>query len=156
MFRDMRRNRQSLSGTECAEILRNEPRGVMAVHGENGYPYTFPMDFIYIGDKLYFHCALEGHKIDAIAGDNRVSFCVMDKGYRNDGEWFLNIKSVIVFGRIREIEEDSAKRDILYRFGCKYNPNADDVLDEIEKNFPRVRVLELSIEHMTGKLVKEK
>lgn len=156
MFRDMRRCRQSLTGTECAEILENEPRGVMAVHGEDGYPYAFPMDFIYIEGKIYFHCAREGHKLDAIAGDNRVSFCVMDEGFRNDGEWFLNIRSVIVFGRILEVKDERLEREILRRFGGKYNPDADDVENEIESSFARVRVLELSIEHMTGKIVKEK
>lgn len=156
MFRDMRRCRQALTGTECAEILKNEPRGVMAVHGDDGYPYAFPMDFIYIEGKIYFHCAREGHKLDAIAGDNRVSFCVMDEGFRNDGEWFLNIRSVIVFGRILEVKDERLEREILRRFGGKYNPDADDVENEIEKNLARVRVLELSIEHMTGKIVKEK
>ena len=102
MFRKMRRFKQQLSEQECVEILEREPRGVMAVHGEDGYPYAFPMNYIYMDGKLYFHCAKEGHKLDALKADNRVSFCVMDKGYRKDGDWALNIKSVIIFGRIKK------------------------------------------------------
>ncbi|MBQ9616719.1 MAG: pyridoxamine 5'-phosphate oxidase family protein, partial [Oscillibacter sp.] len=66
MFREMRRHGQQLPESECAEILRREPRGVLAVLGDDGYPYTVPLDFVYEGGKLYFHCAGEGHKLDAI------------------------------------------------------------------------------------------
>ena len=113
-FRKMRRFKQQLSEESCVEILKNEPRGVMAVAGENGYPYAFPIDFVYDGGRLYFHCAKEGHKLDAIKSCDKVSFCVMNEGFRKDGEWALNISSVIVFGRVKIMTDSGIYTDPLF------------------------------------------
>ena len=155
MFRPMRRFKQALSQDECDQVLKEAPRGVLAVHGEDGYPYAFPMDFVYLDGKLYFHCAKEGHKLDALAADDRVSFCVMDEGFRRDGEWALNIKSVVIFGRIAKIDDPDRARHVVRQLGLKYYPTAEGVEHEIEKDFHRVRMLELTVDHMTGKLVNE-
>ena len=74
MFRQMRRFGQQVAGEKCVEILKNEWRGVLALIGDDGYPYTVPMDFFYDEDdgKIYFHCAKEGHKIDAIENVTRL------------------------------------------------------------------------------------
>ena len=155
MFRPMRRFKQALSQAQCDQVLTEAPRGVLAVHGKDGYPYAFPMDFVYLEGKLYFHCAQEGHKIDALAADDRVSFCVMDEGFRREGEWALNIKSVVIFGRVKTVEDPHRARDIVRQLGLKYYPTAQEVEHEIEKDFHRVRILELTVDHMTGKLVNE-
>ncbi len=155
MFRMMRRFKQELLENECIEVLENEPRGIMAVHGDNGYPYAFPMNYIYIDGKLYFHCAKEGHKIDAISADNKVSFCIIDKGFKKEGDWALNIKSVIVFGKIKKIDNIKKKVEILRQLGLKYYPTAEDVEKEIDRFIEKVQILELEIDHMTGKLVNE-
>ena len=155
MFRPMRRFKQALSQEECDQVLREAPRGVLAVHGEDGYPYAFPMDFVYIDGKLYFHCAQEGHKIDALNADDRVSFCVMDEGFRRDGEWALNIKSVVLFGRVKTVTDPDLALRANRQLGLKYYPTAEEVEIEIEKDFHRVRILELTVDHMTGKLVNE-
>ena len=156
MFRKMRRSKQELPAQECIEILKQEPRGVMAVHGEDGYPYAFPLDYIYMDGKLYFHIAKTGHKLDALDADRRVSFCVMDKGYRKDGDWALNINSVIIFGKIKKIVEPDETIRIVRQLGLKYYPTPEAVEEEICRSAAGVQILELSIDHMTGKLVHEK
>lgn len=155
MFREMRRSKQQLSEDQCIELLKNEPRGVLAVHGEDGYPYALPLDYIYIDGRLYFHCAKQGHKLDAIAGDDRVSFCVMDEGYRKEGDWALNIKSVIIFGRVSRLDAGDKARDIARRLGLKYFPTPEEAEAELAHAFDRVQILELTIDHMTGKQVHE-
>ena len=102
MFRPMRRFKQQISEAECIRILNEQPRGGLSLIGDDGYPYGIPLDHWYCEEdgKLYFHGAKEGHKIDAIASCDKVSYCVMDEGFRKEGEWALNINSVIVFGRI--------------------------------------------------------
>ena len=155
MFRKVRRFKQELTTQECQQILINEPRGVMAVHGEGGYPYAFPMNYIYMDGKLYFHCAKEGHKLDAITQDDRVSFCVMDEGFRKEGEWPLNISSVIIFGRVRKIDEIDEIENITRKLGLKYYPTPESVEEVISRSIKNVQILELSIDHMTGKLVNE-
>ena len=154
-FRKMRRFKQQLSEEKCVEILKKEPRGVMAVARENGYPYAFPINFVYDSGRLYFHCAREGHKLDAIKKCGRVSFCVMDEGFRRDGEWALNISSVIVFGRVKILADSERIIEALRLLGSKYYPSRQDVEREIERTLSRVCMLELEIDHMTGKLVNE-
>ncbi len=154
-FRKMRRFKQALPYEECEEILRGEPRGVLSVLGENGYPYGFPMDFVYEDGKLYFHCAKVGHKLDALRACDRVSFCVMDQGYRKEGDWALNIRSVIIFGRIRFIEDPEETIERVRHLGLKYYPTRESVEEEIRQAGARVQILELTIDHMTGKLVNE-
>ncbi|MBO5560778.1 MAG: pyridoxamine 5'-phosphate oxidase family protein [Firmicutes bacterium] len=161
MFRQMRRIKQQISVEECEKVLFNEPRGVLAVLGDDDYPYTVPLDFIYSDGKIYFHGAGEGHKMDAIRRHDKVSFCVMDGGFRREGEWALNINSVIVFGCIKEVTDINVKIEKVRLLGLKYNPDPQDVEDElkryldIEKHIDRVTVLELTPEHITGKLVNE-
>ena len=155
MFRKMRRFKQELPEQECLDILKEQPRGVLAVHGEDGYPYAFPMDYIYLDEKLYFHCAKEGHKLDAILADNRVSFCVMDEGFRKDEDWALNIRSIVIFGRVKRIDNTDEILKVVRQLGLKYYPTSESVEEEIHKAIARVQILELSIDHMTGKLVNE-
>ena len=155
MFRKMRRFKQQISDEKCVEILTNEPRGVLALYGENGYPYALPLDHLYDDGKLYFHCAAEGHKIDAIKANPHASYCVMDKGFRKENEWALNINSVIVFGTIRFVTDKEQMLLLLRKLGNKYYPDPEAVEHEIERDFKRVCMFELSIDHMTGKLVNE-
>ena len=156
MFRKMRRYKQELSQEECQDILTHEPRGVLSVLGDDGYPYGIVMDHWYNAEdgKLYFHCAKEGHKIDAIKAHDKVSYCVHDEGYRNEGEWPLHIKSVIVFGRIRIIKDEAKMREICMNLYRKFSDDEEALKEELV-HLKRVMCLEITVEHMTGKLVKE-
>ena len=155
MFREMRRHGQQLPESECAEILRREPRGVLAVLGDDGYPYTVPLDFVYDDGKLYFHCAGEGHKLDAIRRCDKATFCVMDAGERRPGEWWLTFRSVIVFGRVRVLDDRAEVLERVRALGLKYAA-PDYVETELQRDGKRVECLELTVEHMTGKRVREK
>ena len=89
MFRKMRRFKQEISQEKCIRILREQPRGVLSIMGEDGYPYGLPLDHWYDEKTgtICFHGAKEGHKIDALRKNNKVSYCVYDQGYRKAGEW---------------------------------------------------------------------
>ena len=156
MFREMRRHKQELPQDECIDILINEPRGVLAVRGDDDYPYAFPMDHVYVDGKLYFHGAKEGHKVDSIKKHSKVSYCVMDKGVKNPDSWWYTFRSVIVFGKIRIITHDSEKIDRLTHLGNKFFPTPKDTQEEIDRLLDRTEVFEITIEHMSGKLVREK
>lgn len=157
MFRKMRRFKQEISEAECIEVLVNEPRGVLSVIGDDGYPYGMPLDHWYSKEdgKLYFHCAKEGHKLDAISRCDKVSYCVMDEGFRKEGEWALNIKSVIVFGRMKIVEDDAKKREICSNITRKFTSDESYLEYELEHSFKNVCCLEITPEHMSGKLVNE-
>lgn len=157
MFREMRRFKQQISKEECIRLLKEQPRGVLSVLGDDGYPYGIPLDHWYSerDNKLYFHCAKVGHKLDAIAACDKVGYCVMDEGYRKDGEWALNINSVVVFGRMHIVEDEDKKWEICTNLVRKFTDDEEYLHKELTNAFPRVCCMELTIEHMTGKLVNE-
>ncbi len=157
MFRPMRRFKQQISEEECIEILKNEPRGVLSVLGDDGYPYGMPINHWYCEEDghLYFHGGKAGHKIDAIASCDKVSYCVYDEGYRREGEWALNIRSVIIFGRMRVVTDEEKMRVLCSELTRKFTDDEEYLRKEMESSFKNVLCLELIPEHMTGKLVNE-
>ena len=157
MFRPMRRFKQQISDAKCKEILKNEKRGVLSLLGDGGYPYGLPMSHLYSEEdnKIYFHGAKEGHKIDAIKNYEKASFCVYDSGYRKEDDWALNINSVIVFGKIRLVTDPDLTRQICTKLVQKFTDDQEYLEKELKNALPRVQCLELEIEHMTGKLVNE-
>jgi nitroimidazol reductase NimA-like FMN-containing flavoprotein (pyridoxamine 5'-phosphate oxidase superfamily) len=154
MFRPMRRFKQQLSDEECIEILKTERRGVLSLHGEDGYPYGVPIDFLYDDGKIYFHCAKQGHKVDALTADDRVCFTVCDAGVEVEGKEGPEVRSVIVFGRISVVKDHAKAMQEVQKLGYKYisYAYADDILHRTEHS---VQALELTIDHMTGKRVSE-
>ena len=117
MFRKMLRIKQQLPPEECIEILKQQPRGVLSVLGDDDYPYGMPINHYYCEEenKLYFHGGKKGHKINAIRRHNKASFCVYDEGFQKENDWALNIRSVIVFGRIEIVEDREKVYDIARR-----------------------------------------
>ncbi len=159
MFREMRRFRQQISKEECVQILKEQPRGVLSMLGDDDYPYGIPMNHWYCEEngRLYFHCARTGHKLDAVRKHDKVSFCVYDEGFRKEGDWALNIRSVVIFGRIRLVDEedDAMKRKIGTGLCRKFTDDDTFLQNELTNALPRASFLELIPEHMTGKLVNE-
>ena len=157
MFRPMRRFKQQLSDEDCVAILKEQPRGVLSMIGDDGYPYGIPLDHWYCEEdgNIYFNGAKEGHKIDSITACDKVSYCVMNEGFRKEGEWALNISSVVVFGRIKKVD-DIEKAKIICRNLClKFTDDEEYIQHELTHALPRVQCLVLIPEHMTGKLVNE-
>ena len=157
MFRAMRRFKQQISDAECIEILKTEKRGVLSLIGDDGYPYGIPISHFYDehDGKIYFHGAKEGHKIDAIKANPKASFCVMDKGFRKDGEWVLNIKSVVAFGKVSLVTDSKKAEEICTKLVQKFTDDKEYLEKELKNALPRVQCFEFTIEHMTGKLVNE-
>ena len=159
MFRTMRRFKQQISEEECIRILQEEKRGILSMHGEDGYPYGIPMNHWYNPEngKLYFHCAKTGHKLDAIRKNDKVSYCVYDQGFRKDSDWALNIRSVVIFCRARIVDEaeDDLRRRIAVGLCRKFTDDEAFLQKELANAMPRAAFLELTIDHMTGKLVNE-
>ncbi len=157
MFRKMRRIKQQISREECIRILKEEPRGILSMLGDDGYPYGIPLSHWYCEEdgKIYFHGAKTGHKIDAVSNYDKVSFCVYNEGYRKEGEWALNISSVVVFGKIRLVTDQEKAAMICTNICRKFTDDEEYLQRELDHALSRVQCLELNPEHMTGKLVNE-
>lgn len=157
MFRELLRKNKALSMDECVEILKNETRGVLSVLGDEGYPYGMPMNHWFNEEdgKIYFHCGNVGHRLDALRKHDKVSFCTYDKGYRNQGEWALHVKSVIVFGRVEIVDDLEKIADITTKFSQKFTQDEAYIQKEIEMHGHRTLLLQLTPEHVCGKMVTE-
>lgn len=157
MFRPMRRSAQELTREECEEILRRCPMGVLAVTGDEGYPYAVPVNPVYENGTIYFHCAREGHKLDAIRRDSRVSFCVVDQDTVIPEERTTAYVSVIAFGRARLLEDEAEMRHVCDLIGRKFCPDhLEACRAETEETLAarRLGVVAVTVEHLTGKCGK--
>lgn len=157
VFREMQRKKQKLSEEECIRLLKTELRGVLCVLGDDDYPYGVPINHCYCetDGKIYFHGGRTGHKIDALKRHQKASFCVYDKGFRKDGEWALNIRSVIVFGRIEFIEDQDVMIRMAEALSRKFTDDEAYIRSEIERSGPSTLMFALIPEHITGKIVNE-
>lgn len=161
MFRQMRRSKQALSQEECDQVLLRGTSGVLAVSGDGGYPYAVPLSYAYAEGKLYFHCAKKGHKLDAILKEEKACFCVIDLDDIVPERYTTYFRSVIAFGRARILEQEQERRRAIELFAEKYAPGDErGRQQEIEREFGRLCMVELAIEHLSGKeaieLVKKK
>lgn len=156
MFREMRRKKQELSIEECKKILDRNTSGVLAVFGDEGYPYTVPMSYVFDGKAIYFHSAKQGHKLDAIRSYNKASFCVIDQDQVIPEKYTTYFRSVVVFGWISIVTEEEEKQNSLSMLSKKYSPNDEEGrLKEIDQLIAHTEMIRLELEHMSGKEAKE-
>ena len=153
MFPAMRRKKQLLSQEETAAVLARGSSGVLALAGENGYPYAVPLSYVYDGGRLYFHCARSGHKLDAIRRCEKASFCVIDQDQIVPEEYTSYFRSVIAFGRVRILEDEGEKRAAIEKLALKYAPDStvEDRERAIQKEWEPLCMLEMELDHVTGK-----
>ena len=151
MFRDMRRNKQRLSQEECEAILKNSTAGVLSLLGDDGYPYGVPLSHAYADGKLYFHGAKTGHKIDAIRGCEKASFCVIDRDDVKDTELTTYFRSVIAFGKV-ELLEGEALLPAVNLLARRFFPAISDGWEgRYQSSLDSMYMIVLTIEHLTGK-----
>ena len=158
MFRKMARIREQIPNEECIEILKTQLRGVLSVFGDDDYPYGIPINHYYCEEdgKLYFHGGTKGHRIDAMRNHGKASFCVLDEGRpEQEGGWALRFRSVIVFGRLEEVEDHNRAIEITRALCHKFTSDEEYIEKEIENAGARTMVVCLTPEHMTGKTVLE-
>ena len=153
MFREMRRKRQKLSKEECDNILHGGTSGVLALHGDDGYPYAVPISYVYTGDKIWFHSAKTGHKIDAVLRDAKASFCVIDQDMVMPEKYTTYFRSVIAFGTVRILEDEDEKRAAIEKLAVRYAPEDSEQNRSrvIEQEWAPLCMLEMEIEHLSGK-----
>lgn len=155
-MREMRRFKQALTPEECDIVLGRNTSGVLAVTGDGGYPYAVPLSYVWRDGKLYFHWAVSGHKLDAVRSDDRASFCVVDQDEIVPEKYTTYYRSVIVFGRVRILDDPDEKRRAIEALSQKYRPGFPEAMAaEIQGAWDRFCIAELSAEAVTGKQARE-
>lgn len=153
MFRKMRRFKQELSAEDTIKIFENGSYGTLAVLGDDDYPYAVPISYVYGDEKLYFHCAKQGHKLDAVQNNSKVSFCVVSQDKVIPERLTTIYESAIAFGHARVIDNDEEMQKALECISQKYSAiNGEESNKEaIAKHWNEVCIIALEIEHMSGK-----
>ena len=157
MFRELERKHKQIPMADCIRVLEEETRGVLSVQGDDGYPYGMPMNHFYNADDgcIWFHSGNVGHRLESLRKNDKVSFCTWDKGFREEGEWAWKVRSVIVFGHIREVEDQAHALEMIRGLARKFTDDEGYIEHEIQSAARHVLCLELTPDHITGKLVNE-
>ena len=158
MFRAMRRVNCAISNDAAEKILREGDFGVLALSGDDGYPYSVPINYAFADGKIYFHSAKTGHKLDAIRRNDKASFCVVAKHDVIAEEFTTYFISAIAFGRIKIVEDDNDPEKFrgLKLLADKYSSTASVARREMELNrLSAVVIPVMTIEHLTGKAARE-
>ena len=158
MFRPIRKKKNELSTEDTKQILREARRGVLAVNGEDGYPYAIPINFIYdeTAGRIYFHSSRTGYKLDAIKVCDKVCFTAYGTEIVREEAWAPYMRSAVVFGRCRLLESTPETMALLKRFAMKYCPDEALADQAILEGGRAVRMCEIEIEHLSGKEVQER
>ena len=151
-FRDIRRKDRVLENGQARELLNDGEYGFLALCSPEGYGYSIPLNYAVDGEKIYFHCAPEGHKLEAIRGNDKASFCVVGKTQVIPRQFSTAYESVHAFGRVGIVTDDEERRQALRLIAAKYSPEYGELAEKyIAGSFGRTVVLRFDIEHLSGK-----
>ena len=159
MFKSVRKKINEIGHSDAEALLQSNRRGVLAMNGDNGYPYAIPINYFYdsLAQKIYFHGAKAGHKVDALKISDKVCFTVYGNERIDESEsWAPYVQSVVVFGRCRLLEAGSESIERLKEFAMKYYPDETLADEQIARNGRATQMFEITIEHISGKQVQEK
>ena len=159
MFRPVRKKANEISVEEAKKLLRESRRGVLAVNGDDGYPYAVPINYLYDEETqvIIFHGSKVGHKVDALKRSDKVCFTVYgNETVETDEAWAPFLESAVVFGRCHLVEDLGETLRLCKKFAMKYYPTEKMVDDEVAASGKAVRMFRLQIEHISGKKVQER
>ena len=158
MFRPIRRTKRELSGEDTISLLLKGKRGVFAVNGDDGYPYAIPVDYYYDAEsnKIYFHGAKAGHKVDSLKKNDKVCFTTFGNETYKEGDWAPYLQSVVVFGRCRLVMDETETLEHVRTLARRFYPTEEEMEAEIARDIKAVQLYEITVEHMCGKQIHEK
>ena len=158
MFRPIRKKKNEISVDKAKALLHSSRRGVLAVNGDDGYPYAIPINYLYDeeNEKIIFHGAKAGHKVDALKKNDKICFTVFGNEMVKEEAWAPFLQSVVVFGRCHLVESQEDTIALVKKFAAKYYPNMDMINEEVALSGRAVQMFEIQIEHLSGKEVQER
>ena len=158
MFREMRRKKNELDVQEAKKLLAGARIGILAVNGDDGYPYAIPVNYYYdeADQKIYFHGSRAGHKADALKNCDKICFTVFGPEVVKEEAWAPYVKSAVVFGRCHPVGDPAAAGASLRKFAMKYYPDEALMNEEISRSGKAVQMYEIEMEHISGKEIQER
>lgn len=152
MFPAMRRNKAEMSKEDTTALLEKCDEGVLSTIGVNGYPHAVPINYVYYNDKIYMHSAKEGFKLTNIEQCDKVSFTVFSDVYIDEEKFTTKYQSAIVYGKAKIMP---GNKEILMELIKKYSKQfLQEGFEYVDKSFDTTYLIEITIDHMTGKIRK--
>lgn len=151
MFRKMRRHKKEMDKKTAMAVLESGEYGILATQSEDGYPYAVPLNYAVHQGAIYFHCATTGHKLDNLAHNDKVSFCVVPQAEILPKEFSTRFKSVVVFGRACAVEGEEKEAGLLalvQRFSPEF---LEEGKTYIRNAAAKTQVIKITMESLTGK-----
>jgi len=147
----IRRQDRKISDDENLSILNSGEYGVLSIATPENEGYGIPLNYVFWNNSIYFHCALEGSKLDFINVNNSVSFCVVGKTEVLPSKFGTKYESVIIKGKAAEIE-GTEKREALLQIVKKYSPGfVQEGIQYIDKLFDKTKIVKIPVDYITGK-----
>ena len=158
MFREVRKKKNEIRAEATELLLEKQRRGVLAVNGDDGYPYAIPLNYLYDKEnkKIYFHGSRVGHKVDSVKNSDKVCFTVFGNESVKDEAWAPYVQSVVVFGSCKLISNQDLAIELVKNFASKYYPDEELVNKEVFVSGKAVQMFEIEIEHISGKEIQER
>ena len=158
MFRPMRRKNKEIRQEEAIELLLTSKRGVLAVNGDDGYPYAIPVNYYYDKEnhQIIFHGAKAGHKVDSLKKSDKVCFTVFGNETIKDEKWAPYLQSVVIFGKCHLVDNKEEMIYLVKQLATKYYPNEELINKEVMSTGMNVQIFVIQIEHLSGKEIQEK
>lgn len=151
MKRELRRQERGMDEAEARDLLERGEYGILSTCGPDGQPYGMPLSYCVIDGAIYFHCAVEGRKLENIVAESRVSFCVVGATEVLPAKFATRYESVIVSGRATEVFEGEKQR-ALEGLVAKYSAGFHaEGLRYIAAQDGRTRVFRIGMEAICGK-----
>ena len=147
----MRRDDRAIGIEGARRLLESAEYGFLSMACPDGLPYGIPLNFSLAGDSLYFHCALEGQKIDILSANKKVSFCVVGSTQVLPEKFGTKYESAIATGSVEELFAEEKRRGLILLVR-KYSPDyVKEGLEYIDKLIDTTKVFRIRLESITGK-----
>jgi len=153
MYREMRRRDRAMPDEKAKALLEKGAYGILSTVGKDGQAYAVPLSYVVKDNKIFFHCAFSGQKIENIAHEPRICFCVVgDAEPIYEKNFTTYYESVIVYGTVSQIDDDARKTEVLMMLAKKYLPAyMDNASADIAKSLDNTGVYQIAIDYVTGK-----
>ena len=149
----MRRKGERATDEQARRIVEESDYGFLATVGNDGLPYGVPVSHVLRGQSVYFHCAVEGRKLDNIGENPAVCLTCISHAEPLPEKFSVRYACAVVEGRAVLVEDEAEVFEALMLIGRRYTQHEEEAMQAyIRAHLPRTRVCRINIETLTGKL----
>lgn len=150
-MRSIRRSDREIPLQEARALFDSAEYGVLSTVEGDGQPYGVPLSYVYRNNRIYFHCAVSGQKLDNIESNPKVSFCVVGNTKVLPDKFATEYESAVAFGIASEVN-GAERYDALLWLLEKYCPGfIEEGKQYIEQKEQATKVIRIEIKHVSGK-----